>query len=102
MADGSVYDQTEWDKDPRTWYVTLCAAGLHPGGNVMIVADDASHMHNIVQYEGEHITLLNFDPARWVATSALHNHPIFGQGLTGTEAQSVEIKNKKICVLLTK
>lgn len=101
-ANGSVYDQTEWDKDTRPWYVTLCAAGLHPGGNVMIVADDSSHMHNIVNWEGEHVVLLNFDSARWAATSGLHNHPIFGQSLTGTEAQSVEVKGRKICGILVK
>lgn len=117
-ADGSTWDGTEYDKDPKQGKVLLCAAGLHPGMNVMIVADDLSHMANIVQFEGEHITLLHRDVDRWIATSGIHAHPIFRQSaaFVSTEYKVIILeleedikadgltvrKGQKICVLVVK
>ncbi|MDL5055914.1 hypothetical protein [Geitlerinema calcuttense] len=125
-ADGSPWDGTEWDKDDRPGKVLLCAAGLHPGLNIMVVANDRSHMANIVQYEGEHITLLNRDLERWQATMGVHAHPIFRQSPDGVvetekaekpfefeattitlagdiESDGVSLKaGETVCILLTK
>lgn len=125
-ADGSPWDGTEYDKDPRPGKVLICAAGLHPGSNVMVVAAARSHMHIITQFEGEHIVLLNRDLERWQATMGVHAHPIFRQSPDGVvetekaekpfefeattitlagdiESDGVSLKaGETVCILLTK
>ncbi len=108
----------DFDKDPKVGSTLLCAAGMHPGENVMIVADNFGHMALIIEYEGEHATLLRRDPDRWVATSGVHAHPIFRQSaaFVSKEYQAIILeltqdiegdgfalkKGHKICVLVTR
>lgn len=123
-ADGSAWDQGEYDKDPRPGYVLLCAAGMAPDGYVMIVADDPGHMFNVTWFETEHWMLFHNDPTRWVDTSGVHAHPILPDreaSLTAkteagpkfiaitietpadVEAEGLTVKKgTKVCVLLTK
>lgn len=108
----------DFDKDPRVGYTLLCAAGLHPGETVLIVADNFGHMSTIIEYEGEHATLLRRDPERWVATSGVHAHPLFRVSALfvdnkyisvilelkeDIEAEGLSVKKgTKICVLVTR
>lgn len=79
-ADGSPYDNGEFDKDPRPGVVRVCAAGMMVDGlgYGMLVVDDLATMPTIVRYEGEHIVLLHHDPDRFAATMyhTDNSHPI--------------------------
>lgn len=115
-ADGSDWDGTEYDKDPRDFYVRLCAAGLTPNASAMVVADDPGHMFNIVWFEAEHLILRHNDYAKWYSTIGVHSHPILPdtaekefevQGFNGKTVMTVltedigELKKgDRICIVL--
>lgn len=88
----TVYDQTEFDKDPRPGKTGLCFAGIQrfqgsasqptnpnirPG---MLIVDDRATAETITWYEAEHNILIQCDYQRWIATMNLHDHPILGNG----------------------
>jgi hypothetical protein len=80
---GPPYDQGEYDKDPRVGKAGICYAGrmirtngVSPGA---IVSSDPTILFNAVAFECEHNVLREVDMPRYSETSALHNHPIFGQ-----------------------
>ncbi|QYO67503.1 hypothetical protein [Leptolyngbya sp. 7M] len=90
-ADGSPWDGTEFDKDPKPNKVLLCIAGIagqygaNSGGDPtgtygMLVVDDLSIMDTIIWFEAEHEILLGVDLNRWLATAGVHSHPIMGYG----------------------
>jgi hypothetical protein len=90
-ADGSPWDGTEFDKDPRPGKVLLCIAGIagqysnsvgnEPGGTYgMLVVDDPGLMETIVWYEAEHEILKGVHASRWESTAGIHAHPIMGYG----------------------
>lgn len=126
-ADGSPYDNTEWDKDQRPGVVRVCAAGMMVDGNNygMLVVDDLATIPTIVRYEGEHIVLLHHDPDRFSATMyhTDNSHPIMPDAdgsFASDDLQNVKnisftltedlkfagkllaAKNSSICVLLSK
>ena len=123
-ADGSPYDQSEWDKDPRPGVCTLCAAGMmvDPNDYGMLVVDDVAIMPVIVRYEGEHLILYHNDRERFTATM-YHigsGHPIMPDDsgnravqksfkeLSITLQETVKFgektlpKGTQVCILLTK
>lgn len=86
----NVYDQTEYDKDPRPGKVGLCFAGMAkwtgrtidpddivPG---MLIVDDAATWETIAWFEAEHSILAQADADRYNATLGMHSHPIMGEG----------------------
>lgn len=126
-ADGSPYDNGEFDKDPRPGVVRVCAAGMMVDGLSfgMLVVDDLATMATIVRYEGEHIILLHHDPDRFAATMyhTDNSHPImpdmdgnftsddlqYVKDISFTLPEDLKFKDKllaskgaKICVLLSK
>ena len=86
-ASHTVYEGSEWDKNPDPEICELCVAGMLilngtlPG---MMVADDLGQMRTIVRYEGEHNLLLEVDRERFAATQyhigPNSGHPILGEG----------------------
>lgn len=123
-TNGGFYDGGEFDKDPRTGFVAICAVGLVTGTSdySMLVVDDAGVMSQIVRHEGEHILLWHADHPRFLATmyhDATNYHPILGDGvmsnvrtwggtkppapnMRGVTVAVKEMKGKAVCVLLTK
>lgn len=86
----TIYDQTEFDKDPRPGKTGLCFVGIQrfngtasqqenpnirPG---MLIVDDPGMIETAAHFECEHGVLIQADYARWIATKDLHNHPILG------------------------
>ena len=75
-ANGSPWDQTDYDKDRKPGKVLLCAAGMTLSPWSMLIVDDAATVETIVRYEGEHLILIHNDQDRWEATIGIHAHPI--------------------------
>ncbi len=91
-ADGSEWDGTDYDKDPRPGRVLLCIAGIAGqyatgmsgtvgGSRGMLVVEDADIMRTIIRFEAEHEVLFEVDEARYDATSGVHAHPLLGVAL---------------------
>lgn len=113
----TVYDQTEYDKDPRVGKTGLCFAGIQkfngtasrnenpdirPG---MLIVDDASTIETVTWYEAEHNILIQADYPRWIATKDLHLHPILGSAAGGSNFAVAEFdlpRGERLHGLITK
>ena len=88
-ASGTIYDQSEWDKDPEPGKALVCAAGmqlLHENRPAMCIPDSVSNAHNAAWFEAEHNVLLEVDVAKYAATqyhAEGQGHPILPRKING-------------------
>ena len=76
-ADGSAWDQTEWDKDRRPFRVLLCIAGLWFNSEYIVIVNSVAQARNVTRYEGEHMVAFHNNPILFAETQNVHAHPIF-------------------------
>lgn len=79
---GTNYDGSEYDKDPRPGFVSLCAAGrFTPEDGMIHVTAEGVATSQIVRYEGEHKLLYQVNGLLYEQTKVHgqgQGHPILG------------------------